>query len=63
MNLFVDCKYGEWTPFGPCSEDCGSGVQTLRKVRIHGDSIACPEEKTKEIPCQGDDCPTTTTQG
>ena len=57
----VDCKVGDWKPWGKCSVTCGSGTKTrgrevIREAKDAGAS--CPDlEETEE--CNTEECPGT----
>lgn len=55
----VDCVVSDWSPWGPCSATCGSGVsrrtRTVKTNALNGGK-ACPG-LAEERPCQDKPCP------
>eukprot|EP00929_Paragymnodinium_shiwhaense_P091193 TRINITY_DN51224_c0_g1_i1.p1 TRINITY_DN51224_c0_g1~~TRINITY_DN51224_c0_g1_i1.p1 ORF type:complete len:861 (-),score=73.71 TRINITY_DN51224_c0_g1_i1:44-2626(-) len=58
----VDCKFGAWTKFSPCSHRCGGGVRT-RSRRVSVFAMAggkvCPGRhgRNETVPCNMHVCP------
>lgn len=61
----VDATCGEWTPYGPCSKDCGGGTQVRRREpwldnALHGGRTCMqqhPEGPTSMKECNSQPCP------
>ena len=56
----IDCKVSEWTNFGSCSRTCGSGrITQVRTTLVYpsGSGAECPQNNTRTVACNTDDCP------
>ena len=59
LEYLVDCKVGDWKPWGECSATCGGGTKTREREVVqqpnHG-GVTCPNlEETMACNTQG--CP------
>jgi len=54
----VDCTMGEWAPWGTCSKECGSGIQTRNRTVIRRErngGLPCKHEQETQQ-CKMRDC-------
>ena len=61
----VDCQ-GNWSEWGPCSKQCGGGIQTSTFTRTRGPEHggkACPDPTTKTRECNIEPCTPVDCQG
>ena len=57
----VDCKVGDWKPWGACTVTCGNGTKTRRREIILGPKnggVSCPALK-ETVACEMPKCPGT----
>ncbi|XP_023806195.1 SCO-spondin [Oryzias latipes] len=47
VNCSVEGQWSEWTPWGPCSLSCGSGIQSRYRF------CASPQSSSSGLPCLG----------
>ena len=56
----VDCCWGPWKPYGKCSNPCGPGMQTFRRLpdspRAKNGGKPCDGSPIKQTPCFLKEC-------
>ena len=56
----IDCKWSDWAASGPCSKECGGGIQQLSRVQTQVAMYAgraCSGDFTATQPCNDFPCP------
>ena len=59
FTFLVDCKVGEWKPWGECSATCGGGTKTRARDVIgapENGGASCPDTLEETDVCNTDQC-------
>ena len=58
MWILVDCKVGDWKPWGECSTTCNNGTKTRARAVVEepeNGGVMCPDLEETET-CNTDHC-------
>ena len=55
----MECQWGSWSYWDPCSGTCGQGQTRRKRTVIQGGSQCRPEDASETKPCYNEPCCTT----